>query len=65
MQNFYATLCIGDGAGYVRIEADDYWQARDKMFASKYGERWAFMYTEAEKPEAIDKFNEQEKDFLC
>ena len=64
MANFYATLCIGDGGGYVTIEAPDREVARGKMFASKYGKQWAFLYDESEKAEAIDQYNEPEKDFI-
>lgn len=65
MANFYATLCLGDGGGYVLIDADNYYAAREKMFNSKYGARWAFMYTEEQRPEAIDQFNVKQKDFIC
>lgn len=65
MANFYATLCLGDGGGYVRIEAPDREAARAKMFASKYGKQWAFLYDESEKPEAIDCFGMQEVAALC
>lgn len=58
---FYASLCLGDGGGYVTIEANNYDQAREKMFASKHGKQWAFMYNESQKAEALDAFGEQEK----
>lgn len=60
MKKFYATLCLGDGGGYVTIVAPDREAARDKMFASKYGKRWAFLYDESDKPEAIDQFDTKE-----
>jgi hypothetical protein len=60
-KKFYATLCLGDGGGYVTIHAKDREEARNKMFSSIYGERWAFMYTEEEKANCIDKWNQQEK----
>lgn len=62
---FYATLCLGDGGGYVTIEAADREAAREKMFNSKYGTRWAFLYDETERAEAIDAFGEREKDYLA
>lgn len=63
-RHFYASLCIKDGAGYVTIAAPDRESARAKMFASKYGTQWAFLYDESEKPEALDAFNQLEKDYL-
>jgi len=45
LYDYMATLCIDDGGGYVQIQAPDYFTARDLMFKSKYGSRWAFMYT--------------------
>lgn len=65
MNKYYATLCLGDGGGYVTILAPDREDARQKMFQSKYGRNWAFMYDEAEKPQAIERFNLQERDVLC
>jgi hypothetical protein len=64
MPKFFASLCIGDGGGYVTIEADNYDQAREKMFASKYGKQWAFMYDESQYEEALARFNQVEKDYL-
>lgn len=63
-KHFYASLCIGDGGGYVRISAPDRESARAKMFASKYGTQWAFLYDEGEKPEALDNFNQVERDYI-
>lgn len=59
---FYASLCLDDGGGYVTIYAKDREEARSKMFASKYGKRWAFLYDESEKPEALDVFSQKEID---
>jgi hypothetical protein len=64
MQNFYATLCLKDGGNYVRILATDRESARSKMFYSKYGTEWAFLYDESERAEAIDKYNLTEVDCL-
>jgi hypothetical protein len=61
---FYASLCLGDGGGYVTISAADREQAREKMFASKYGKLWAFLYSEEEKPEALDVFEQKEIDCI-
>lgn len=61
---FYATLCLGDGGGYVSIEAPDRESAREKMFSSKYGKQWAFLYDESERAEAIDAYNTQERDSI-
>ncbi len=57
---FYASLCLGDGGGYVTIEAPDRETAREKMFDSEYGTQWAFLYDESEKPEALDYFDQRE-----
>lgn len=65
MANFYATLCLGDGGGYIRIEAPDRETARAKMFASKHGKQWAFLYDESEKPDAIDQYGTQEVGVIC
>jgi hypothetical protein len=64
MPRFYASLCIKDDGGYVTIEAKDYTEAREKMFNSKYGTQWAFMYDESQKKEALDDFNQIEKDSI-
>lgn len=64
MPKYYATLCLGDGGGYVEITASDRETARTAMFNSKYGTRWAFLYDESEKAEAIDQFNVQHKDSI-
>jgi hypothetical protein len=64
MKHYYASLCIGDGGGYVTIEANSRDEAREKMFASKYKTQWAFMYSEEEKAEALDAYNQVEKDYL-
>ncbi len=61
---FYATLCLGDGGGYVTIEANEREEAREKMFNSKYGKQWAFLYDESERAEAIDAFGTQERDSI-
>lgn len=61
MPKFYASLCIKDGAGYVTIEADDRETARSKMFDSKYGKQWAFLYDESERSEALDAFGQVER----
>ncbi len=60
LSKFYASLCLDDGGGYVTIYAKDREEARSKMFASKHGERWAFLYDESEKPEALDRYNQRE-----
>lgn len=57
---FYASLCLGDGGGYVTIHAADREAARAKMFASKYGKRWAFLYEESEYDDALGQFNQKE-----
>lgn len=62
MNRYYATLCIGDGGGYVTVFARTMAEARQKMFDSKYGVNWAFMYSEDQKTDAIDQFDEQEVD---
>lgn len=61
---FYATLCLGHGGGYVTITAASDDEARKKMFASKYGKQWAFMYSAEEKASCIDRYNLIEKDQL-
>ncbi len=61
MTKFYASLCLGDGGGYVTIEAPDRETAREKMFDSEYGTQWAFLYDENEKAEALDAFNQEER----
>lgn len=60
MSKFYASLCLGDGGGYVIIEAENIGIAREKMFASKYGKRWAFMYEESQFDDALGQFNQKE-----
>lgn len=64
MPKYYASLCIVDGGGYVTIEAADRESAREKMFNSKYGTQWAFLYDESQKAEALDAFEQVEKDCL-
>lgn len=64
MPKFYASLCLGDGGGYVTIEAENREEARAKMFASKHGKNWAFLYDESEFEEALGQFNQQEKDAI-
>lgn len=64
MTKFYASLCIGDGGGYVTINAEDRESAREKMFSSKYGTRWAFLYDESEKEDSLDRFGQMEVDEL-
>ena len=64
MTKFYASLCLGDGGGYVTIEANEREEAREKMFDSKYGTKWAFLYDESEKAEALDAFDQREVDNL-
>lgn len=61
MKKFYASLCLGDGGGYVTIHAETREEARSKMFASKYGKNWAFLYDESEFDDALGQFNQQEK----
>ncbi len=60
LHKYYASLCIEDGGGYVTIHAPDHNTARAKMFASKYGKKWAFLYDESEKAEALDQYEQQE-----
>lgn len=64
MGNYYATLCIKDGGGYVRIEAENFDAARSAMFGSKYGKEWAFMYDESQKAECIDAYGQNEVDHI-
>ncbi len=64
MAKFYASLCLGDGGGYVTIEANEREEAREKMFNSKYGTQWAFLYDESQKAEALDAFNKEERDSI-
>jgi len=64
MTKFYASLCLRDGGGYVTIEATEREEAREKMFNSKYGTKWAFLYDESEKPEALDAFDQVERDSI-
>lgn len=64
MAKFYASLCLGDGGGYVTIESDDRETAREKMFNSKYGTRWAFLYDESERAEALDAYDQREMDSI-
>lgn len=61
MAKFYASLCIKDGGGYVTIEANEREEAREKMFTSKHGTQWAFLYDESEKVEALDAFGQVER----
>lgn len=56
MAKYYATLCLKDGNHYITIHAATRLEAREKMFASAYGNQWAFLYDETEKPAAIDAF---------
>lgn len=65
MEKFYASLCIKDDGGYVTIEANDMNEARDKMFASEYGKQWAFMYSEVDKAESLDAFNQTERGYIA
>lgn len=60
MKKFFASLCLGDGGGYVTIHAKDREEARSKMFASKYGKRWAFLYDESEFEEALGQFGQEQ-----
>lgn len=64
MAKFYASLCLGDGGGYVTIEAPDRETAREKMFSSNYGKQWAFLYDESQKAQALDAFNQEERDSI-
>lgn len=64
MSKFYASLCLGDGGGYVTIEAADREAARTKMFESKYGKRWAFLYDESEFEDALGQYGQEEKDTI-
>lgn len=57
-QFFYATLMIKQGGGYVRIQAGSEVEARNKMFASKYGKEWAFFYTSLEDMHETDAAKE-------
>ena len=61
MPKFYASLMIKDGGGYVTIEAKDEIEAREKMFSSKYGKEWAFMYDESQKHDCLDVFSQEER----
>lgn len=58
MKTYYATLCLKHGNAAVKINAETPAEARKKMF-EVYGDQWAFMYTQEEKAEAIDKFGTQ------
>jgi len=58
---FYASLMLKDGGGYVTVNADSYEQAREKMFSSKYGKEWAFMYDESQKHDCLDVFSQEER----
>jgi hypothetical protein len=64
MAKFYASLWLSDGGGYVTIEAENRSEARKKMFASKYGKQWAFMYDESEFEEALGQYGQQEMGVL-
>lgn len=64
MPKFYASLMIKDGGGYITIEADNMGAAREKIFASKYGKQWAFMYPEEDKAEALEDFGQTEKGYI-
>lgn len=61
MPKFYASLCLGDGGGYVTIHAENREEARTKMFASQYGKRWAFLYDESEFEDALGQYGQEEK----
>lgn len=52
---------LKDGGGYVTVNADSYEQAREKMFSSKYGKEWAFMYDESQKHDCLDVFSQEER----
>jgi len=65
MPKFYASLMIKQGGGYVTIEANSRRHAREKMFASKYGEQWGFMYDESEKADSLDAYDQTEVDTIA
>jgi hypothetical protein len=62
MKKFYATfgynLFPNSHNLYVEIHAEDYAEARKKMF-ERYGQKWAFLYEESQKKEAIDRWGLQ------
>ena len=53
---YFFTLASNQGGpGCVQVEASSWSEARDKMFASHYGKRWAFQYERIENVHELDR----------